>query len=317
MHRSRWSILPHGRFESLQTFDGQDPNIDGRKGIVTDLNGVYFIELLGPGRLPGTVRFRNAPSEGRHEVTNRTDEIESELIYPLIKGAKEISAFNATTSQLFVIIPNKRITYGDIPTVTALAHNYPGALRYFRAMNHDHRLDRRSTWKTRMKQQYDRRVSRGELDPSEIPFYAIYDVGDYTFAPYKVVWAEMAGSLQAAVIANANVPFGGGIKPIVPDHKVYFAPFEDPLQAHYVCALLNSEPVRTFIDSFTVKIQVGSLFRCLILPRYDPSAPDAMSLAHYSLRIRSAYKAGQSAESVKGSISAIDAIAGRLIMHKD
>jgi hypothetical protein len=309
----RWSILPPRRFAALRVLDGEDPNIEGRKGIVTDLNGAYFIELLGPGRIPNTVRFRNAPHEGRRPVPPRTDEIELDLVYPLIKGAENIRPFHATISPAHVIVPNRRITAAAIPIVTSLARSYPGALRYFRAINAQGVMEQRSTWRTRMAPQYDRRVQRGLMAAVDIPFYAIYDVGDYTFAPYKVVWAEMAGTLQAAVIGHAVVPYGGGSKSVVPDHKVYFAAFDDPDQAHYVCALLNSEPVRAFIDSFTIKIQVGTLFRHIHVPAYDPSDQDHRDLAQLSRDAHQILAAGGGTGSIAGHLLSIDNIVLRLV----
>lgn len=312
----RWSILPPGRFQVLRVLDGTDSN-KGRKGIVTDLNGAYFVEIVGPGSRPNTVRIRNTPSEGRHPVPARTDEIELDLVYPLIKGARNIKAFRATTSPLYVIVPNKRITMDAIPSVTSFARSHPGALRYFKAVNTSGLLSQRSTWKKRMKPQYDRRERLGQIASSDVPFYAIYDVGDYTFAPYKVVWAEMAGTLAAAVISTAEVPCGGGIKPIVPDHKVYFAPFDDLEQAHYICALLNSEPVRTFIDSFTIKIQVGSLFRCLQLPPYDPSLTECITLVRCSKEAHQASVSETSSRAIDEQLAAINQAADRILgMHQ-
>lgn len=314
----RWSILPADRFHVLQVLDGKDPNIEGRKGIVTDLNGAYFVEPLGPGRIPNTIRFRNTPEKGRQPVPHRTDEIELDLVYPLIKGGANIRAFRATLSPLCVIIPNKRITLRSIPTVTQLAQNYPGALRYFRSINTQQSgngrnlLEDRSTWRTRMKPQYEQAMRLGRVAATDIPFYAIYDVGDYTFSPYKVVWAEMAGTLQAAVISVAVAPYGGGAKVIVPDHKVYFAAFNDPNFAHYVCALLNSEPVRTFIDSFTIKLQVGTLFRHLKLPRYDPSLSSHADLVRYSKEAHILSSASDT-ETISIQRAAIDELANQIL----
>ena len=108
------------------------------------------------------------------------------------------------------------------------------------------------------------------MKDASAPFYAIYNVGSYTFAPFKVVWAEMAGTIGAVVVGSQALPYDLGEKPIVPDHKVYFVGTDSEEQAHFLCALLNSEPVGIFVDSFTVKLQVGTLFRHLKLPAYDP-----------------------------------------------
>ena len=308
----RWCILPPGDFDELCVLDGQDPYISGRKGIVTDLNGAYFVELLGPGRLPNTVRVRNKPEIGRKPVPHRTDDIELDLIYPLIKGGGNIRTFHATTSPLYAIVPNKGITTGEIPTVTSFATRHPGALRYFRAINADGLLEQRSTWRTRMRLQWDRYVQQGRTTPEDIPCYAIYDVGRYTFTRYKVVWAEIAGTLAAGVISSATVPYGGGSKPIVPDHKVYFAAFDDFDYAHYVCALLNSEPVRAFIDSFTIKLQFGTLFRHIRLPAYDSTIQDHVDLAHLS---QQAHQARLAEAPIGRHRMEIDQIAGKLLLN--
>lgn len=317
----KWSILPPGRFRVLEMLDGEDPRIEGRKGILTDMNGVYFIEPLGKGSEQGTLLFQNTPERGRREelreLIRRTANVELELVYPLIKGGENIRAFYATTSPVYVIIPNRRISIRSIPTVTFMQDHYPEALEYFRKINElkgngNNLLEDRSTWRTRLKPQFDRLVDQNKMARDDIPFYAIYDVGDYTFSPYKVVWAEMGSTLRAAVISSKPVPFGGGLKPIVPDHKVYFASFGDLDHAHYVCALLNSEPFRSFIDSFTIKLQVGSLFRHVKLPPFDLSSSDHLELVGNSKNAHDKLEASNGAESIEEQKRAIDELANQI-----
>lgn len=301
----RWSILPPGYFSRLKALDGEDPNIKGRKGIVTDLNGGYFIELLGPGRLQNTVRFKNIPALGDKPVDLLTGDIESSLVYPLIKGSKDIRAFRAATSPYYVIIPNKRINIKDISTISEFGLDYPNALRYFRLLDEKGLLGARSTWSSRMYPSYDRLVQRGVFNRNEIPFFAIYDIGDYTFSKFKVVWGEIAGTLQAAVISEHEVPFGGGVKPVIPDHKVYFAPFNDIEYAHYVCALLNSHVVSLFADSFTIKLQVGSLFRHIKLPTFDKNNHSHKKIAAFSMQAHNILLEGGSIEKHREKINAL------------
>jgi hypothetical protein len=130
-------------------------------------------------------------------------------------------------------------------------------------------LEGRSTWKSR-------------LQPMDAPFYAIYNVGDYTFARYKVVWAEMSGGIGAAVVSNQRLLNRIGSKPVVPDHKIYFVAADSEDAAHFLCGMLNSEPVSLFVDSFTVKIQVGTICRHLKLPAYDPNNTHHRSLVELS-----------------------------------
>ena len=52
---------------------------------------------------------------------------------------------------------------------------------------------------------------------------AVYNVGDYTFAPIKLVWSEIASSFCVAAIGSDALHAGTPPVPVVPDHKVYFA----------------------------------------------------------------------------------------------
>jgi len=108
------------------------------------------------------------------------------------------------------------------------------------------------------------------LAPSNAPYFSVYNVGAYTFAPYKVVWAEISRTFAAAVASTCTVGPLARPKVIVPDHKVYFAPFEHPEPALFLCALLNSTVVRRYIDAITEKLQVGSLLNRINLPQYNP-----------------------------------------------
>lgn len=272
----RWAILPIDISHIVQYLKGGSKHYKGRKGITTDLNGVYFVDVHGPGQRPGTLRVSNSPDAGRKPIPNRTFEIEEELIYPLLKGAADFKAFKPNTLKKAVIIPNTTI-HNILPEEEFMEY-YPLAYRYFKLMNRAprHLLSNRSTWKSRMK-------------PNDAPFYAIYNIGPYTFSKYKVVWAEMAGTIEAAVFGEAQLLPGHNPKPIVPDHKIYFLPCSDENIAHFVCALLNSEIVSTFINSFTVKLQVGTIFRHLKLPQFDPTSRLHKRIANLS---RLAHKVG-------------------------
>jgi hypothetical protein len=287
----RWStLLP--RYSSLiPKLKGGSTVWRGRKGVTTDLNGAYFVEIIGPGRSPGLVKIRTKPENGRKPVPLIDGDIDGGLIYPLLKGARQFSAFSYTPSNLVAIIPNKTIT--SIPSESDFRRQYSPTYRYFRRMNRVRGrdgvplLEGRSTWRTRMK-------STGA------PFYSIYNVGSYTFSPYKVVWAEMAGSIEAAVVSSETLPYGLGTKPVVPDHKVYFVATDAEDEAHFLCAMLNSEPVRIFVDSFTIKIQVGTIFRHLNLPPYNPQDIHHQNLVRLS---KQAHASGINA-SLQGKIDA-------------
>ena len=100
------------------------------------------------------------------------------------------------------------------------------------------------------------------------PFYAIYNVGEYTFKPWKVVWPEMSSKFYAAVVGSVEIPVMGK-RPYVPDHKVYYVAFDDKEPAYFLCGLLNTDIVTEWIESHNVSIQVGDVFKHMQLPEYD------------------------------------------------
>ena len=102
---------------------------------------------------------------------------------------------------------------------------------------------------------------------SRTPYYAIYNVGRYTFSPYKVVWAEQSSQFKAAVASSHEVPVVG-TRPYVPDHKIFFVAFAKAAPAYFLCGLLNAPVVREFVESHNISIQVGNIFKHMTVPQY-------------------------------------------------
>ena len=111
------------------------------------------------------------------------------------------------------------------------------------------------------------------------PYYAVYNVGEYTFAPWKVVWPEQPGNngLPVAVV-NTRILRGVGDKVVIPDHKIYFAEFNEPTRAYYLCGILSSSLVQKFISSFHIMLQVGDIFKYMRLPEFDATNEEHMRL---------------------------------------
>lgn len=81
---------------------------------------------------------------------------------------------------------------------------------------------------------------------SDAPFYSLFNIGDYTFAKTKVVWPRMANDIKAAVVDDLVYH-----KVIIPTDTVAFIPCKSSSEAHYLCGLLNSKIVRSFVKSFS------------------------------------------------------------------
>lgn len=111
------------------------------------------------------------------------------------------------------------------------------------------------------------------------PFFSIYNVGDYTFSPYKVIWAEITGDFAAAVVACGAVPEYGP-RVFVPDHELYFADFQEPEPAYFPCGLLHSEIVKEMIEAHNVATNMGDVFKHISLPQFDLSDPAHLALSN-------------------------------------
>lgn len=255
---SPWAILPPGRFQEILPMrtTAVQPWVEGRKGITADLNGVYFVPVLNENTSNRTVQIQSRPEAGKKDIgVARTYWIEPDWLFPLIKGASDFSpCYLDPKDRLFAIVPNKGIRRSDY--IESEAHyrtSMPKLHAYF--SNFQNLLSDRSTWKGRMK-------------ATGAPNYAIYNVGDFTFKPWKVIWAEMSGSFSAAVAGSANVPIMGS-RPYVPDHKIFFVAMDHEAEAYYLCGILNSRTVAEYVESHNVAIQIGDIFKHMRLPQYQ------------------------------------------------
>jgi len=164
---------------------------------------------------------------------------------------------------LYAFVPNtgiERASLDESARQYGLRKN-PKTFKFLKAFQSF--LETRSTFKNRMK---------------GAPFFAIYNVGNYTFSPCKVIWAEMTGDFAAAVIASGNVPEIGR-RVYVPDHKLYFADFDQPEPACYLCGLLHCEIVKAMIEAHNVSTNMEDICKHVNLPGFDALNADHLALA--------------------------------------
>lgn len=257
---SPWAVLTKGRFDTLKALSGACTWVAGRKGITTDLNGVYFVPVINDNG--ALVQIRSRPDAGKKALgAVKTAWVEPTLLYPLVKGAGDfepcylrLSNPSTTTDDLlYTFVPNMGIDKADYIASETTMNSSPLKKTKAWFVAYKELLEDRSTYRRQMK---------------GAPFYDIYNVGDYTFKPWKVVWPEMSTRFYAAVAGSSTVPVVG-LRPYVPDHKVYFVGFDDKKQAHFLCGLLNTPMVREWVESHTVSIQMGDVFKHMNLPEYD------------------------------------------------
>jgi hypothetical protein len=103
-------------------------------------------------------------------------------------------------------------------------------------------------------------------------FYTMYGIGEYTFASYKVVWKRMASDLEAVVLSKVTTPIGE--KDVIPTDTTSLIPFKSEEEAHYVCAILNSSPVRFCVRSYSSAgrgFGAPSIIKHFGIPKYEES----------------------------------------------
>jgi len=80
----------------------------------------------------------------------------------------------------------------------------------------------------------------------------------------------MAGDIVAAVVSQYKTPFG--YKTIIPTDTTSLFATEQEDEAHYLCAIINSKPVRDFVKSFSSAgrgFGTPSVMQHVGMPKFD------------------------------------------------
>lgn len=244
-------------------------NYPARKGICTDRNGIYY-GAIHEKRGNNDVIFENSPSYGRTiGIPTVRSVLEKDLVYPIARG-REVSAFAWKFGNVFGIVPQEKMD-GFPEDLMRLKYNK--TLRYFREFENNS-LNLLSTRGSFRRYQALRHA----------PFYSSWNVGEYTFAPYKVAWSEISGNFRACVLSSIESPYWDYQRIVVPDHKLYFVPLTSELEAHYLCALLNAPQVEEFVLGYAETTQIGThVTEYLRLPKFDELNDAHQELARLSL----------------------------------
>ena len=275
-----WLTAEPALLPTIQRMIGRS-HFAAHKGITSDLNGLYWIEVL-KRRADGLLHFRNLHAIGKHEVAAFEGVIEPDIVFPLARG-RDARPFYIEDSHTYVIVPQNGMRgYAE----TTMRQRYRQALDYFR--QYKAQLETRSSYK-----RYHTRKGT-ELGP----YYSLWNVGTYTFALYKVAWREVQEPEQfcASYIGPKQDDFLG-VVPVVPDHKLYFVPCETAEQAHYLCAFLNSLAVRAFIKGYTIDTQIAThITEYIGIPDFDATNPAHRKLSALSSVIAQERRAATAAE---------------------
>jgi hypothetical protein len=250
---SPWIVTPDNKILGLLRGLMKESSYKARAGACTWMSGVYWVDVLHKnGNL---TKISNNPGYGKIVMNKITREIESDLIFPLLRG-RNLTRWNIQQSGNIILPQNihsasKAITEEEMKLKYCRTYNY---LMEFKEL-------------LLMRKGYRKLLFRE-------PFYAIYDVGQYTFAPYKVGWRYLSKTMNAAVIYNNSQ------KPIIPDLNVITISPDSLEEAYYLSALLNSSLVQIIIRTFGECLRITpGIMKHLPIPRFNNTIFEHRKLA--------------------------------------
>ena len=283
---SSWQTAKSEDLTRYSKLKGQNP-YKAYQGIDTQPYGVFHL-YIKEVRPDGLVVIENIHNRGKREIKLFRSAIEPDRVFPAVSG-REIVKFGIKPP-FYVLIsqdPQKREPY----TKDWMIENTPLTYAYLIQFK-DILLSRKS------------RVIKQLMENTE--FYAMYAVGDYTFAKYRVIWKFMASKLNAAVISKVKTDLG--MKPVISTKTTAFFALDNKEEAHYLCAILNSELIDSFIKSFSSAgrgFGAPSVMNNLAIPDFDASNNIHKKLAELSKKAHGLVKKDKSIEDIEKQINKV------------
>lgn len=262
---------------------------EGHAGIYTGgLNGAYFLEVLE--RYPnGTVRVRNRHDVGKIACPKVEATLEADLVHPLLRG-RSVARWRYSPEGHVLIVQDPKTQRG-FPEKW-LQKTHPLAWAYLKKFE---------------KLLRERKAFQKFFDPDKDPFYSMYAIGEYTMAPNKVVWMDVSATMKATVVSAESTE-----ELPIPEHKLLLLATATANEAHYVAAVLNSDPVGTVITGYIVDNSVSTHpIDNIAIPRFDENDVIHANLAALSREAHVAAAKGDS-QRVARAESAINKTVGRL-----
>ena len=225
-------------------------------------NAIYWVEVLN--ELPGSkLLVRNLGDAGRqHKFKSIERQVEGELVLPLLRGRDTARWFASPSCH--ILCAQSYSDFSHALSEAELKKRAPLLHSYFNIDVFRKRLQERAGYKKYLKPQ-------GE------PFWALYDIKNYTVAPHKIVIREQASQLTAAVTGSVDG------KVVIPDHKLSLIATDSDDEAHYLCALLNSAPAKLLILEFGISTQISvSTIGRIRVAKFDENNGKHCSLARLS-----------------------------------
>jgi hypothetical protein len=260
---SSWQTAKCVELELSAKLKGKNP-YTARLGARVEPYGVFWLNLKEV-RPDGQLVIENQYDRGKRKIEKTSCSIEPDLVFPAVSGG-DIVRFGIK-QPFYVLIsqdPAKRAPY---PEEWMLDHA-PLTLAYLKQFE--------KVLKSR-----GSNIVRQFAEKTE--FYAMFGIGSYSFAKYRVVWKRMANRMAATVLTPWKTPFGS--KTIISTDTTSLFAAKSSAEAHYLCAILNSQTVDNFIHSFSSGgrgFGAPSVVKDLAIPSFDDKKRTHRQLAQLS-----------------------------------
>lgn len=242
-----------------------------RLGIETKLESVFRVHILNEKR-NGILSVINNRRRAKKPVPEYTTEIENDLVYPFVGGAG-IRRWQAEAAGYYIVPHTPDSGIKAVPE-QHLREAFPLTYAYFNHFKTD--LSDRSLHKRWGAKQ---------------PFYAMYGIGPYTFAPYRVAWKRTTRYFAAVVLSTIRDEMLGD-KLLLANGKVMIIPFENDDEAHFVCAVLNAAAFRERINNSITSEAHRDIINVIPWKKFDPALNYQQRLIAISKQLHELGKAG-------------------------
>jgi hypothetical protein len=271
---SAWLTAAEESIPGLRKIMGAS-TIRAHAGVCTWMNGIFWLKSV-TAESNGRARITNWGDVGKIRVDTVDTIVEDELVYPLIRG-RDVHRWKSKPS-VHILLTQDPTTRTGISEST-MKSKYP----------------RTHTYLLRFADALRKRPGYVKyFDPRKDPFWTIYNVGEYSVSPFRVVFKELTDFFQAAVL-----PIVKG-KPAIADTKLRFIECDSQDEAYFVAGLLNSAPAILYLYSTATWVQTAdyqaSDISRLRMPRFSKADPSHEAVVKLSKRCHKAAESEDAAE---------------------
>jgi len=218
---SAWITARSKALRAIQKILGSSPYIAHAGSFTGGANAIYWVEIIGT-RPGGLSMISNLTKGAKRKVKQTQAAIETELLYPLLRG-RDVRRWTANPSAYIIMAQDPKTRRGI--AVEKMEKDYPKGFSYLSKF--EKILKTRAAYKRYFRE--------------DDPYWSMFDISDFTFSHWKVVWPWISQRVRGAVIGKFKD------KEVIPEHNTSFVSFNSLKEANYFCGLFNSAPCEALI----------------------------------------------------------------------